>query len=79
MTQFVFIELAKEGVKFQTKCGFEVKIYSASTDNACAWIHGAVYVPHHPATFGGWTSTEWNPQDGNNSNEHWNLVKHDHS
>lgn len=70
-----YLEMAKNGTKFKTKCGFQIKIYAASHDNACSGIHGAVLVPNHPATFGGWTSAEWRGDDGTDygNNKNWDL------
>ena len=76
MTAWKYLEMAKNGTKFKTKCGFDVKIYEANYNNACSTIHGAVLVPHDPATFGGWTMAEWHRETGVCLyNKQWDLVE----
>ena len=68
----------QEGKFYQTRCGFKAKIYSISPHNVNGFIHGAVFIPPHPASFPGWTTLEWElngtsqggPKDGS-----WDIVK----
>lgn len=76
-TMWKYIKLAKDGKKFKTRCGFEVRIYQASQDNVCAGIHGAILIPDHPATFGGWAINEWRGDTGTSldNNETRDLIE----
>lgn len=68
----------QEGKFYQTRCGFKAKIYSISPHNINGFIHGAVLIPPHPASFPSWTTLEWElngtsqggPKDGS-----WDIVK----
>lgn len=76
MTEWRMIRNIENGKKLTTKCGFEVKIYSASHENALSGIHGAVLVPRHPANIDGWTLCEWEGDLGKrmDGNAEWDLV-----